>query len=66
MAYQHTNSKGQSYYLHSKEVKLRSGRMQTIYFFAKTLGEGALEKVPVGFEVVENQRTGLPVLRKIS
>ena len=36
MAYSHTNSRGQTYYLHSKDVQLRgSGRNQTIYYFAK-------------------------------
>ena len=33
--YKHTNSKGVTYYLHSKDVQLRGGKNQTIYFFAK-------------------------------
>lgn len=65
MAYQHTNAKGNNYYLHQREVKLRgSGRMQTIYFFAKEPGKGAIDQVPEGFKVVENSRTGLPVLKR--
>lgn len=64
MAYQHTNSKGTTYYLHKRDVKLRSGRTQTIYFFAKSAGEGTIDELPSGFTVVENQRTGLPVLKK--
>ena len=35
MGYQHTNSKGKTYFLHSKNVTLRGGRNQTIYYFAK-------------------------------
>jgi hypothetical protein len=65
MAYKHTNTKGQDYYLHSKEVKLRSGRMQVIYYFAREVGPGALNELPKGFTVVENQRTGLPILKKV-
>lgn len=65
MAYSYTNSKGQQYFLHSKEVKLqRSNKIQTIYYFSKQTGQGAVEELPSGYEVFENTRTGLPVLRK--
>lgn len=65
MAYSHTNSKGQTYYLHSKDVTLRGGRQQTIYYFAKEVkDEGALDEIPEGRVVVENSRTGLPMLKK--
>ena len=33
MAYQHTNSKGVTYYLHKTESVLRGGKHQIIYFF---------------------------------
>ena len=36
MGYSHKNSKGVTYYLHSKDVTLRGGRNQTIYYFAET------------------------------
>lgn len=64
MAFSKTNSKGQTYYLHSKDVILRGGRPQTIYFFAKEEKEGAIDEIPAGYEVMENKRTGLPMLRK--
>lgn len=64
MAYQHTNSKGQDYYLHSKDVRLRSGRNQRIYYFARETRSGALDEIPEGFMVIENKRTGLPILKK--
>lgn len=54
MAYGHTNSKGVTYYLHSK------GRM---FFFSKEVKEGALDAVPAGYDVIE-MKTGLPVLKK--
>jgi hypothetical protein len=50
--------------LHSKTTLLKSGREQTIYFFAKTVKEGALDAVPAGYEVSES-KNGLPVLKKI-
>ncbi len=64
MAYSRVNARGQTYYLHSREVALRNNRLQRIYFFAKTIKDGALDAMPAGYEIVENQRTGLPVLRK--
>ena len=64
MAYSHTNSRGQNYYLHSKDVQLRgSGRTQTIYYFAKEVKDGAIDAVPAGKTVVENERTGLLFLK---
>lgn len=63
-AYSFTNSKGQTYYLHGREVTLKNGRVQRIFFFARDVREGALEAVPEGYEVVEIKRTGMPVLKK--
>lgn len=65
IAYSYTNKKNLTYYLHKKQVTLRGGnRLQTIYFFSKQPGEGAIDDVPEGFHVVENEKTGLPVLRR--
>ncbi|MBP6005347.1 hypothetical protein KA531_00340 [Candidatus Saccharibacteria bacterium] len=64
MAYSQTNSKGQTYYLHRREVTLKGGRQQTIYFFAKEAKEGAIDAVPAGYQVIENQKTGLLILKK--
>ena len=63
MAYSHTNSKGNTYFLHSKTTMLKSGREQTIYFFAKTIKDGAIDAVPDGY-VVSESKNGLPVLKK--
>ena len=64
MAFQHTNSKGQTYNLHMKDVTLKGGRLQRIYFFARDVREGAVDVLPAGYMVVENAKTGLPVLKK--
>lgn len=65
MAYSVESKKsGETYYLHSREVTLRGGRKQTIYFFAREVKDGALDEVPEGYVVVENARTGLPMLKK--
>ncbi|MCC7289027.1 hypothetical protein IT414_01365 [bacterium] len=64
MAFSHVNSKGQTYYLHQREVTLKGGRLQTIYFFAREVKDGAIDELPAGMTIVENTRTGLPILKK--
>lgn len=63
MAFSTKNSKGTTYYLHTKNVTLRGGRKQTIYFFARDVRDGSLDAVPTGYQVSES-RNGLPVLKK--
>ncbi|HVE80933.1 MAG TPA: hypothetical protein VNA68_02220 [Candidatus Dormibacteraeota bacterium] len=65
MAYSHTNSKGQEYFLHGKDVTLKGGRVQRIYFFARDVRDNdAVDALPAGYIVQENPRTGLPILKK--
>ncbi len=64
MAYEFKNSKGVSYFLHSREVSLKGGRMQMIYFFARDVRPGALDSVPAGYKVIETTKTGMPILKK--
>ncbi len=65
MAYSYTNSRGVTYYLHTREVTLKGGRVQRIYWFAKTENpEYALDAVPAGYVVMETKKSGLPVLKK--
>lgn len=65
MAYSHKNSKGQEYFLHSKEVTLKGGRKQVIYYFARAINAPfALDAVPADRMISENPRTGLPLLKK--
>jgi hypothetical protein len=64
MAFQFRNSKGVNYYLHSKDVTLKGGRKQTIYFFARDVRPGALDSVPAGYLVQETTKTGMPILKK--
>jgi hypothetical protein len=63
MAFTYTNSKGQSYVLHSKDTVLKNGQERTIYYFAKENKGNALSAVPAGYQVSET-KNGLPVLKK--
>lgn len=65
MAYSVKSKKsGKTYYLHTKEVTLAGNRKQNIYYFAGDARENVLDALPEGYEVMENSRTGLPMLRK--
>jgi len=67
MPYSHTNSKGVKYFLFKKDVTLRGGKKQTIYYFSKasTNSKGeACPSVPGDRVVVENPRNGFLALRK--
>ena len=55
---------GKTYFLHSRRQKLRGGQEVTLYYFAGAAGDGAMEALPEGYEVTENERTGLPLLKK--
>jgi len=53
MAYSHKNSKGVTFWLHSR------GRL---FFFSKS-PEDAID-LPEGYSIIENSRTGLPMVKK--
>jgi len=56
---------GKTYYLHSKEVILKGGRKQRIYYFGGEAKEGAIDALPPGYGIGENSKTGLPILKKV-
>jgi hypothetical protein len=64
MAFEFKNSKGVMYYLHSREVTLKGGRLQRIFFFARDVRPGALDAVPEAYMVMETTKTGMPILKK--
>ena len=55
---------GKTYFLHRRLQKLKGGQEVTLYYFAGEPGEGATEALPEGYEVSENSKTGLPLLKK--
>ena len=63
MAYAFTNSKGVTYYLHTKKSITSTGKERSLFFFSKEIKDGTLDAVPEGYKVVE-MKTGLPVLKK--
>ena len=53
------------YKLFKREVTLKGGRVQTIYFFSKRVPKsGQPTDMPQGYTVGVNSRTGLPYLKK--
>ena len=60
------NSKGVTYYLHRVEVKSKSGKVHTFYFFTKTYPARKGQPVaalPAGYMISET-KSGLPILKK--
>jgi hypothetical protein len=65
MAFTQTNPKGVKYYLNSKEVTLRGGKKQVIYYFSKDLRpETAVDALPAGMEVNVNPRNGFMTVKR--
>ncbi len=54
MAFEYKNSRGKKYFLHQK------GKL---YYFSGEKKENAID-LPPGYSIVENNKTGLPMLRK--
>jgi hypothetical protein len=64
MAFEFKNKKGVKYYLHSKDVTLKGGRKQKIFYFARDIRPEAINAVPEGYMVKETEKTGMPILKK--
>lgn len=60
MAYSYENSKGKTYFLHSRKAKNSD---TNLYYFAKEAKDNAVNDLPDGYEVRETGN-GLPVLKK--
>ena len=55
---------GKNYILHLKEQKRADGGVTKLFYFAGEAKEGALDDLPEGYQVIENERTGLPFLER--
>lgn len=65
MAFQVNSKKsGKVYHLHARKQKLKGGQEVTLFYFGGEAKEGAIDALPEGYEVIENAKTGLPMLRK--
>ena len=64
MAFSYTNSKGNTYFLHTQESMTSTGKERSLFYFSKELREGeALDAVTAGYTVAE-MKTGMLVLKK--
>jgi len=55
---------GKTYHLHARKQKLKGGQEVTLFYFGGEAKECAIDALPDGYEVIENAKTGLPMLRK--
>ncbi|EOD64367.1 hypothetical protein H480_32203 [Amycolatopsis vancoresmycina DSM 44592] len=61
-AYEHTNSRGEVFFLNSKVVTLRDKKTQRIYYFSKSLQPDYATGLPAGMTVRENPKNGFLTL----
>lgn len=62
MAFSYKNSRGDTYFLHERKTgKNGTGKL---FYFAKERKENSVENLPSGYKVAENQKTGMPVIKK--
>ena len=65
MAFTVTSKKsGKTYFLHQRRQELKGGQQVTLYYFGAEAKEGSIDALPTGYEVSENSKTGLPLLKK--
>ena len=55
---------GKTYILHLKAQQRPGGGVTNLYYFAGEKKAGALDALPEGYMVIENERTGLSMLKK--
>jgi hypothetical protein len=55
---------GKTYYLHLKRQERKNGGFTDLYYFAGEIKAGALDELPAAYKVIENERTGLPMLKR--
>jgi YHS domain-containing protein len=60
MVYEHKSKNGKEYFLHT--VKSKYGA--DLYYFSGTLNKERAIDLPAGFKVIENPKTGLPMLKR--
>jgi hypothetical protein len=63
MAFNYINSQGQAYTLHEKTTTYFNGDLRRLYYFANAECEGAVDALPEGFDIEEDD-TGCPHLRR--
>ncbi|MDX2226718.1 MAG: hypothetical protein SFY92_06495 [Verrucomicrobiae bacterium] len=56
---------GKTFILNSKAAKLKNGREVTLFYFSKEATPFSIDALPAGYEIAENSKTGLPILKKI-
>jgi hypothetical protein len=62
MAFSYKNSKGKTYFLHERSGTGKGGKGRIYFFSGKE--EGGIDNLPDNYQITENTKTGLPVLKK--
>ncbi|MFN3404113.1 MAG: hypothetical protein ACK40G_08460 [Cytophagaceae bacterium] len=63
MAYSYQNKKGVTYFLNLRGPLGRSGKGK-LFFFSKKENKDCIDYLPDGYTIIENPKTGLPILKR--
>ena len=64
--YAYCNSRGETYYLHAREVQLRNGHRSYAFYFSKQIRRAnALSRMPSGYAIKEMPRSAMPRLARV-
>lgn len=64
-AFRYTSRDGRRYYLHRRMLAQSSGRPRHLLYFAPDLRPGEeVARLPAGYDIIENDRTGMPLLKR--
>lgn len=62
--FEYTNRKGQQYFLNSKVNLLNGNTEVRIFYFTRDAGRPEASELPDDREIVENESTGLPFVKR--
>ena len=57
-------ARNKNFYLHLLEQSQKNGATTKLYYFAGEVRSDAIDVLPEAYVVAENERTGLPFLKK--
>ncbi len=63
MPYSYKNAKGQTYYLNQRGPAGKTGKGK-LFFFSKNQSNETVDNLPEGYTIIENAKTGLPILKR--
>lgn len=65
MVFSVVNKAGKKFYLHKRDVVFDQGGSFPNYYFSACREDNVVYEFPEGYEIIEDDDSGLPIIRKI-